>query len=48
LPDLQGIETASQQVEIAARKAGIKPGTPLKFSRFRVERYREATPSNNN
>lgn len=42
LPDLKGIETASQQVEIAARKAGITPGTPLKFSRFRVERFRES------
>jgi MEMO1 family protein len=42
LPDLQGIETARQQVDIAARKAGIAPGTPLKFSRFRVERFRES------
>lgn len=41
LPDIEGIETASQQVEIAARKAGIRPGTPLKLSRFRVERFRE-------
>lgn len=47
LPDLQGVETASQQVEIAARKAGIKPGTALKFSRFRVERFRESALSNN-
>jgi AmmeMemoRadiSam system protein A/AmmeMemoRadiSam system protein B len=47
LPDLQGVETASQQVDIAARKAGIRPGTPLKFSRFRVERYRESTQSFN-
>jgi AmmeMemoRadiSam system protein A/AmmeMemoRadiSam system protein B len=44
LPDLKGIETASQQVDIAARKAGIAPGTPLKFSRFRVERFREPAP----
>jgi MEMO1 family protein len=42
LPDLKGIETARQQVEIAARKAGIAPGIPLKFSRFRVERFRES------
>ena len=41
LPDLQGVETASQQVEIAARKAGIMPGTPLRLWRFRVERFRE-------
>lgn len=44
LPDLKGIETASQQVEIAARKAGIAPGTPLRLSRFRVERFREKAP----
>lgn len=41
LPDIEGVETARQQVEIAARKAGIPPGTPLKLSRFRVERFRE-------
>lgn len=41
LPDLQGVKTASQQVEIAARKAGIIPGTTLKLFRFRVERFRE-------
>jgi AmmeMemoRadiSam system protein A/AmmeMemoRadiSam system protein B len=41
LPDIPGVETASQQVEIAARKAGIPPGRPLKLSRFRVERFRE-------
>lgn len=44
LPDLAGIETAQQQVEIAARKAGIPRGTPLRFWRFRVERFREAAP----
>jgi AmmeMemoRadiSam system protein A/AmmeMemoRadiSam system protein B len=42
LPDLKGVETARQQVEIAARKAGIPQGTPLKLWRFRVERFREA------
>jgi AmmeMemoRadiSam system protein A/AmmeMemoRadiSam system protein B len=46
LPDLKGVKTARHQVEIAARKAGIAPGTPLKLSRFRVERFRESTPSN--
>lgn len=47
LPDLQGVETARQQVDIAARKAGIAPGTPLKFSRFRVERFGESAQANN-
>jgi AmmeMemoRadiSam system protein A/AmmeMemoRadiSam system protein B len=41
LPDIPGVETPRQQVDIAARKAGIAPGNPLKLSRFRVERYRE-------
>jgi AmmeMemoRadiSam system protein A len=41
LPDIAGVETASQQVEIAAHKAGIRPGTPLKLARFRVDRFRE-------
>lgn len=41
LPDIEGIETASQQVEIAARKAGIPHGRPLLISRFRVNRFRE-------
>jgi AmmeMemoRadiSam system protein A len=41
LPDLQGVETARQQVDIAARKAGIPEGTPLRLWRFRVERFRE-------
>ncbi|MDQ3816623.1 MAG: AmmeMemoRadiSam system protein A [Acidobacteriota bacterium] len=41
LPDLQGVETARQQVDIAARKAGIAPGMPLKLFRFRVERFSE-------
>ena len=43
LPDIEGIETASQQVEIAMRKAGIRPRSPLRLFRFRVERFREST-----
>jgi MEMO1 family protein len=41
LPDIEGVSTAEQQVEIAARKAGIPQGVPLRISRFRVVRYRE-------
>ena len=41
LPDIPGVHTVAQQVEIAARKAGIAPGKKLKLSRFRVERFRE-------
>lgn len=41
LPAIEGVDTAHKQVDIAARKAGIPPGTPLKFQRFKVTRYRE-------
>jgi AmmeMemoRadiSam system protein A/AmmeMemoRadiSam system protein B len=41
LPDIEGVETARQQVEIASRKAGIPPGAPVKLSRFRVQRFGE-------
>jgi AmmeMemoRadiSam system protein A/AmmeMemoRadiSam system protein B len=41
LPDIAGVETAEQQLEIATRKAGIPAGKPLKLFRFRVDRYRE-------
>lgn len=41
LPDIPGIEEVEQQVEIAARKAGISSGEPVKLSRFKVERFRE-------
>ena len=41
LPDIPGVESAEEQVEIAARKAGIPRGVPLKLSRFKVERFRE-------
>jgi AmmeMemoRadiSam system protein A len=44
LPDIPGVESAEHQVQIAARKAGIPDGTPVKLWRFRVERFREATP----
>ena len=41
LPDLEGVETAEQQLQIAARKAGIPPGADVKLYRFRVRRYGE-------
>jgi MEMO1 family protein len=44
LPDIPGVDTVQQQVEIAKRKAGISPETPVKLSRFKVERYREHEP----
>ena len=41
LPDIPGIDNAEQQVEIAARKAGIGRDESVTLYRFRVERYRE-------
>jgi AmmeMemoRadiSam system protein A/AmmeMemoRadiSam system protein B len=40
LPDIPGIDDAKQQVEIAARKAGIRRDEPVRLYRFKVERYR--------
>jgi len=39
LPDLQGVDTAEQQVQIALRKAWIRPDEDYRLSRFRVTRY---------
>jgi AmmeMemoRadiSam system protein A/AmmeMemoRadiSam system protein B len=41
LPDIPGIDEAEQQVRIAARKAGLASGEPIKLWRFKVERFRE-------
>ena len=41
LPNLQGITSAAHQVDIAARKAGIPAGVPVKLFRFRSDRYSE-------
>jgi AmmeMemoRadiSam system protein A len=39
LPDLEGVDTAEYQVDIARRKAGIGPHEPVKLYRFEVKRY---------
>lgn len=39
LPDLEGVDTVEYQVDIAHRKAGIRPGEPIKLYRFEVVRY---------
>ncbi len=39
LPDLEGVDTPEEQVEIACRKAGIRPGEAVALERFKVERY---------
>jgi MEMO1 family protein len=42
LPDIAGVETAADQVRIAARKAGIGSRESIRLSRFRVERFGES------
>lgn len=39
LPDLEGVETAEEQVRIALEKAGIRPEEKYRLYRFQVERY---------
>ena len=41
LPDLEGIDTASEQVGIALQKAGIRAAEQFSVRRFTVTRYRE-------
>lgn len=40
LPDLEGIDTAEQQLRIAKRKGGIGPDEPVTMYRFEVRRYK--------
>lgn len=39
LPALEGVDTAAQQLEIARRKAGIRPQEPVEILKFEVVRY---------
>ncbi|OPL10100.1 MAG: hypothetical protein AVO34_12145 [Firmicutes bacterium ML8_F2] len=41
LPDLEGVDTVEEQLDIARRKAGILPGEPVELYRFQVTRYGE-------
>jgi len=40
LPDLEGIDTAEEQIKIACSKAGIDPGEDVSLERFEVVRYK--------
>lgn len=44
LPDLQGVETVAQQIDIALQKAGIEHSEAFSLERFTVTRYREGDP----
>lgn len=39
LPDLEGVDTVSEQLAIARRKAGIRADEPCRLKRFQVTRY---------
>lgn len=39
LPDIEGVESAAQQIEIAKQKAGIMPGESFNLYRFSVKRF---------
>ena len=39
LPDLDGVDTVEEQIEIAKRKAGIRDEEPVKLQRFEVVRH---------
>ncbi|MFC1991708.1 MEMO1 family protein [Chloroflexota bacterium] len=40
LPDLEGVDTVEQQIDICRQKAGIDPTEPVKLYRFEVKRYK--------
>ena len=40
LPDLEGVDTVEQQLDICRAKGGIDPSEPVKLYRFEVRRYR--------
>ncbi len=40
LPDLEGVDTVEQQIDICRRKAGIYSNEPIKLHRFEVRRYK--------
>jgi AmmeMemoRadiSam system protein A len=40
LPDLEGVNTVEEQINICRAKAGILAGEPIQLYRFQVRRYR--------
>lgn len=40
LPDLEGVDTVEQQIDICRQKAGISPYEPVQLYRFEVKRYK--------
>lgn len=40
LPNIEGVDTVEEQIDIARQKAGIAPGEPFDLERFEVVRYK--------
>ena len=40
LPDLPGVDSVQEQINICCAKGGIRPGEPVKLYKFEVNRYR--------
>ena len=40
LPDIEGVDTVEEQIDIARSKAGIYADEPVELYRFEVKRYR--------
>jgi len=40
LPDLEGVESIEEQIDICRQKAGIAPEEPVRLYRFEVKRYK--------
>jgi AmmeMemoRadiSam system protein A len=40
LPDLEGVDSVDEQIDISRQKAGIGPAEPVKLYRFEVKRYK--------
>ena len=41
MPNLEGIDSADEQLDIALQKAGIYPDEPYQMERFLVVRHKE-------
>jgi AmmeMemoRadiSam system protein A len=40
LPDLEGVDTPEEQIDICRQKGGISPDEPVQLYRFEVKRYK--------
>jgi AmmeMemoRadiSam system protein A len=40
LPDLEGVDTVEEQIDICRQKGGIAPNEPVRLYRFEVKRYK--------